>query len=585
MQFVRNNWRYLLTGGLILLLPSIAHAGEAEGIEWGTLTMGLLGGLALFLLGMEMMSDGLTRAAGNRMRAVLGILTHNRFVGLVAGALVTVVIQSSSATTVMLVSFVQAQLMTLTQSLGVILGADIGTTITAQIIAFKVTRYALLMVAGGFAVRMFARRDSLKSIGDALLGFGVLFFGMNLMSDAMHPLRTYEPFIGILAQLENPLVGILVGTLFTALIQSSSAFTGVIIVLAAQGALSLEAGIPLIFGANIGTCITAGLACINTSREAKRVALAHVLFKLLGVALFVFWIPLFADLVRWVSSGAEMPRMIANAHTIFNVTFSLAFLPFLGLFNKLVVRLLPDEPEDGERKYRVRHLDESQLATPATAIALALSEIRRMGQTLQEMLQMAIEPFLNKKVKTDPDFPELTVEQGIELRAEKVIYLVQVTEEYLLRLSREKLSKQQADEVTALLSIVSDTKRVAGLISSSIMPLLNRKQLLVEDFMDEGKAEIKAYQTKMSKQFSRLNELLSGPNIGTAERILQKDSKYEKLEAEFRLRHLARCKDPMTSSLATHEVHMELMDHLKSIGFYAANIARAVLLARTGEQE
>ena len=513
MQFVRNNWRYLLTGGLILLLPSIAHAGEAEGIEWGTLTMGLLGGLALFLLGMEMMSDGLTRAAGNRMRAVLGILTHNRFVGLVAGALVTVVIQSSSATTVMLVSFVQAQLMTLTQSLGVILGADIGTTITAQIIAFKVTRYALLMVAGGFAVRMFARRDSLKSIGDALLGFGVLFFGMNLMSDAMHPLRTYEPFIGILAQLENPLVGILVGTLFTALIQSSSAFTGVIIVLAAQGALSLEAGIPLIFGANIGTCITAGLACINTSREAKRVALAHVLFKLLGVALFVFWIPLFADLVRWVSSGAEMPRMIANAHTIFNVTFSLAFLPFLGLFNKLVVRLLPDEPEDGERKYRVRHLDESQLATPATAIALALSEIRRMGQTLQEMLQMAIEPFLNKKVKTDPDFPELTVEQGIELRAEKVIYLVQVTEEYLLRLSREKLSKQQADEVTALLSIVSDTKRVAGLISSSIMPLLNRKQLLVEDFMDEGKAEIKAYQTKMSKQFSRLNELLSGPNI------------------------------------------------------------------------
>ncbi len=584
MRFLRGNWRYIVTGMLVLLLPSWAQASEAQDIEWGNLTMGLVGGLALFLLGMEMMSEGLKQAAGNRMRAVLGMLTHNRFVGLIAGALVTMVIQSSSATTVMLVSFVQAQLMTLTQSLGVILGADIGTTITAQLIAFKVTKYALLIVAAGFTLRMFSKKESAKSMGEALLGFGVLFFGMNLMSDAMHPLRTYEPFVATLAQLENPLVGILVGTLFTALIQSSSAFTGVIIVLAGQGALTLEAGIPLLLGANIGTCITAGIACLNTSRAAKRVALAHVLFKVMGVLLFVFWIPLFADLVRWVSSGAEMPRMIANAHTIFNVTFSLAFLPFLGLFGKLVMKLLPDLPEDSSRKYRVRHIDESQLGTPATAVALALSEIRRMGQTLQEMLQMAIEPFLNKSVTTDPDFPELTVEQGIQMRAEKVVYLVQVTEDFLLKLSREKLSKEQADEVTALLSIVSDTKRVANLISRNIMPLLGRKRLLTEDFMPEGKAEIKAYQTKMSKQFSRLNELLSGPNIGTAERILQKDSKYEKLEAEFRLRHLARCQEQLKSSLATHEVHMELMDQLKSIGFYAANIARAVLLARTGEK-
>jgi phosphate:Na+ symporter len=585
MQFLRGNWRYIIIVALILLLPAWAQASEANDIQWGNLTMGLLGGLALFLLGMEMMSEGLKRAAGNRVRSILGMLTHNRFVGLVAGALVTMVIQSSSATTVMLVSFVQAQLMTLTQSLGVILGADIGTTITAQLIAFKLTNYALLVVAAGFALRMFSKEDSHKNMGEALLGFGVLFFGMHLMSDAMHPLRTYEPFIGALAQLENPLIGILVGTLFTALIQSSSAFTGIVIVLASQGALTLEAGIPLILGANIGTCVTAGLSCLNTSREAKRVALAHVLFKFIGVLLFVFWIPIFSDLVRWVSVGAEMPRMIANAHTLFNVGFSLAFLPFLGLFNKLVMKLLPDQPENDERTYRVRHLDVSQLTTPATAIALALSEIRRVGQTLQEMLQMAVEPFLNDSVNTDPDFPELTLEQGIEMRGEKVNYLVVETETFVLQLSRQQLSIRQADEATALLSIVNDTKRIADLISRIIMPLLARKRVLEVDFTEEGKEEIKVYHTKMSKQLSRLNELLSGSKIGAAERILQKDSKYEKLEAELRLRHLARCQEQLSGSLVTHEIHMELMDQLRHIGVYAANIARAVLRARTGEEQ
>ncbi len=244
MRYVRENWKTILAGGLILLLPSWAWASEAGGVQWGNLTMGLLGGLALFLLGMEMMSGGLKRAAGNRMRAILGMLTHNRLIGVAAGALVTMIIQSSSATTVMLVSFVQAQLLTLPQSLGVILGADIGTTITAQLIAFKLTNYALLVVAVGFGLRMFSKKDSHKDMGDAVLGFGVLFFGMHLMSEAMHPLRTYEPFVSALAQLEHPIVGILVGTLFTALIQSSSAFTGIVIVLASKGGSLWRLGFP-----------------------------------------------------------------------------------------------------------------------------------------------------------------------------------------------------------------------------------------------------------------------------------------------------------------------------------------------------
>ena len=255
--------------GVLMLQPLFAGLGTATGaISWAALIMTLAGGLALFLYGMEKMSEGMKKSAGNRMRNILSALTNNRIIGMVVGAFVTMVIQSSSATTVMLVSFVQAQLMTFVQCLGVILGADIGTTITAQLIAFKLTDYALLMIAVGFTLTMFSKKDSTKYIGEAILGFGILFFGMKLMSDAMKPLRTYQPFINMLRGLENPILGLLVGTVFTALIQSSSAFTGIIIVLAQQGLLTLEAGIPLVMGANIGTCITAGLASIGTSRSS-----------------------------------------------------------------------------------------------------------------------------------------------------------------------------------------------------------------------------------------------------------------------------------------------------------------------------
>jgi len=276
-----------------ILMLNLLFAGSSSmssgGFSWATLIMTLAGGLAFFLYGMEKMSEGMKKSAGDRMRNILSALTNNRVVGMFVGAFVTMVIQSSSATTVMLVSFVQAQLMTFVQSLGVILGADIGTTVTAQLVAFKLTDYALIMIAVGFALTMFSKKDSTKYMGEAILGFGILFFGMKLMSDAMRPLRTFQPFIDLLKGLENPALGLLVGTLFTALVQSSSAFTGIVIVLAQQGLLTLDAGIPLVMGANIGTCITAGLASIGTSREAKRVAIAHVMFKVGGVLLFIFW--------------------------------------------------------------------------------------------------------------------------------------------------------------------------------------------------------------------------------------------------------------------------------------------------------
>jgi Na/Pi-cotransporter len=317
------------------------------------LIAGLIGGLGLFLLGMTMMSDGMQNAAGDKMRTILSQITHNRIIAVGVGTFVTMVIQSSSATTVMLVSFVHSKLMKFRQSIGVILGAGIGTTITAQLIAFKLTDYSLLLIGIGFILNSFTKSKNLRNIGKTILGFGILFFGMHIMSDSMFPLRSFSPFIDFIVKLENPFLGILVGAIFTALIQSSSAFIGIMIILATQGLLTIEASIPLLFGANIGTAITAILAGIKTDREAKQVALAHTLIKVIGVLIFLFWIPQFVEIVKLVSPKSSLsggnfnslaetvPRQIANAHTVFNIVLTCLILPFINLFGKLVEKLLP----------------------------------------------------------------------------------------------------------------------------------------------------------------------------------------------------------------------------------------------------
>ena len=292
---------------LMLLLPLPAQAdaaSESKEISWFFLVVGLLGGLSLFLYGMERMSDALKNVAGEKMKDILGILSNNRFMGMITGAIVTAVIQSSSVTTVMLVGFVTAGLMSLSQTIGVIMGSNIGTTITAQIVAFKVTKYALLLVAIGFGMLFSSKKEKIQQYGYMIMGLGMIFFGMGVMSDAMKPLRTYQPFLDLMTQMSNPVLGILVAAAFTALVQSSSATTGVIIVLAMQGLISLKAGIALSFGANIGTCVTAFLASIGKPREALRVSIVHVLFNVVGVLIFL---PFIGPFVKFVVSISPSP--------------------------------------------------------------------------------------------------------------------------------------------------------------------------------------------------------------------------------------------------------------------------------------
>ena len=405
------------------------------------LVIGLFGGLSFFILGMSMMSEGMQNSAGNRMRNFLGQLTNNRFVALGIGALVTIVIQSSSATNVMLISFVNSKLMRFKQTIGVILGAAIGTTITAQIIAFKLTDYALLFVVLGYAIQILSKKQQRKEIGKAILGFGVLFFGMYIMSESMSPLRTYEPFIDLILRLQNPALGILIGAILTALIQSSSAFIGILIILSMQGLLTLGAAIPLLIGANVGTAITAVLASIGGSREAKQVALAHTLFKIIGAIIIVFFIPSFIrfmasitpDQVQQGIGNVNMiaqPRQIANAHTIYNVALCLLFLPFTNAFAKLIRVLLPLKPER-EIPFTLRFINDGLLKTPVIAIDSAREELVRMMKKVYHMTEKILIPFIEKQT---------TLISEIEESEKEINYLRDEIKNFLVRISQGDVS-------------------------------------------------------------------------------------------------------------------------------------------------
>jgi phosphate:Na+ symporter len=590
--------------GILLLLLclsnfAIAETSGSQDILWNQIFIGIAGGLAFFLYGMDKMSTGMKNTAGNKMRSILASLTKNRVVALMVGAFVTTIIQSSSATTVMLVSFVQAGLLTFAQSLGVILGADIGTTITAQMIAFKLTDYALLMVAIGFLLRMFGKTEKAKAIGDIILGFGILFFGMKLMSDVMKPLRTYPAFIDLMKDLENPLMGIFIGAAFTAIVQSSSATTGVLIVLAQQGLITLEAGIPVILGANIGTCVTAALAGIGTSREAKRVAIAHVMFKVVGVCLFIFWIPQFADIIRALAGkfGSGTARQMANAHTIFNVSLGLFFLPFINIFSKIIYTVYPDKKMPKSREILTKYIEDSMLDTPPLAIDLARREMSRMALLLGRMIKAIIVPFLSdedhlyKEMKKDDDteflireipkkdeiFPDLTLLEGLQMREGKINFLEKKLSEYLTNIAQANITEEQAKEVFGMISIVKDMESMGDIISRSMIPLISRKKRLRYDFSAEGKEELLIYHSKVSKQISRLKQAFKETNPDLAARIMKKERKYLNLESNYRARHLKRIILRKEDSIDTTEIHMELMDLMKQIVLYSANIAKTYI--------
>ena len=554
-----------------------SSSNDAEGFSFFLIIVGLFGGLGMFLYGMEMMSDGMKMTAGNRMRAILKKLTSNRFIAVFVGAFITMIIQSSSATTVMLVSFVNSGLLNFVQALGVILGSNIGSTVTAQIVAFKVTDYALLLIAIGSIMALFSKKDTAKHIGFVILGFGLLFYGMKVMSDTMKPLRTDPTFNSILTSFENPFLGILAGAIFTALIQSSSATTGIVITLASSGSITLEAGIPLILGANIGTCITALLAGLKATRDAKRVAIGHVLFNVIGVLVFCFWIPTFADLVAQTTDN--VPRQIANAHTIFNIVSTMLFIPFAPFISRTIIRYFPDKEKlRNIEKPAILNLDEKVLSYPTAAINNAQAEISGVVGLTERVVGSLVSPFITDKDQSDVENPELNLITGLHQRLEKIKYLNENISNYLIKISQQDLTSHQSREVFALVSATNYLNSINDTVKVKFENLIGKKESLDEGFSDAGQEEILVYHAKLLKQIKRLNKYFVKYDRAKATKIMKKGKKYKGLEEKYRLEHFKRVSGNVSVSVATHQLHVELMDMLKQINTFIELIASTLLV-------
>ena len=561
--------------------PGVAATGGA-GLDWAQMLIQLAGGLALFLFGMDQMGEALKVVAGDKMRQILGKLTTNRVMGLVTGTVVTAIIQSSSVTTVMLVGFVTANLMSLSQAIGVILGADIGTTITAQIVAFPVKKYALLLVATGFLMTLTGKREDIRQYGVLVMGLGLIFFGMAVMSGAMKPLRSYQPFIDLMQNVSNPLVGILVSTAFTALVQSSSATMGIVIVLASQGLISLEGGIALALGANIGTCATAGLAALGKPREAVRVAVAHVTFKIAGVLLIVWFIPPFADLVRHISPvsedltgmdrlAADTPRQVANAHTLFNVGIGFLFLPLAGVFARFCEWVVPDRPlteaEELDARYEPKYLDDVLLDTPVLALERVQLEIGRLGDRVSDMYEAFLEPTFAHDTTRLEEVAEMDVD--IDMLHAQIV-------EYLARISSGELSRKETDALIRLMQAANQIEHMGDLIETNLVGL---GQKLAEDgvAVSPMTAEIiRDYHRKVGDALRESTDAFRESDAKLARRVRRMKPEMTEM-AQHSVRHaLDRLVADEPNRLQAYTREMELIENLTRIFRHSRRLAGLV---------
>ena len=566
-------------------VPALA-ADDGQGISWWTMGMQLFGGLAVFLFGMEQMAEALKKVAGNRMKSILGTLTTNRIMGMFTGAFVTAIIQSSSVTTVMLVGFVTAGLMSLSQAIGVILGADIGTTVTAQIVAFKVTKYALLLVAVGFVLIFTGKTDQIKQYGALVMGLGMIFFGMGIMSEAMKPLRSYQPFVDMMQQVSHPAIGILVATVFTGLVQSSSATMGVVIAMALQGLITLEAGIALALGANIGTCATAGLASIGKPREAVRVAVAHVTFKIVGVLLIVWFIPYLADLVRSISPqhpeldgferlAAETPRQIANAHTIFNVGIAFAFLPLAAIFARFCEWVVPDRPVEEPTVIQPKYLDKELLSTPPLALDRTRREIGRLGGRVEDMLEAALPAIISGT--NDQLLALREMDTDIDILHGHIV-------KYLGRISAGTLADEETAEVMKLLQVTNHLEQIGDVIEINLVKI-GRQRIDEELVVSEAtQAVIERFHGEVARALKRAIEAVSQESTKAALKV--KDMKQEMADlAEETARHgVNRLIADEPNRMKTFTREMEMIENLSRIYRLCRKIARLQWVEQTAPQ-
>ncbi len=537
---------------------------------------GLFGGLALFLFGMDMMTKALKLVAGDHMKDLLARFTRNRFVGAGMGAIITAIIQSSSVTTVLLVGFISAGIMSMAQSVPVIIGANIGTTITAQILAFKVTKLALFLIAIGFFVSFIPKNKKVRQYGFMIMGLGLVFFGMSTMSDGMKPLRSYEPFIQFMTTLQSPLYAACVGAAFTAVIQSSSATTGILIVMAGQGLLGLETAIALTLGSNVGTCITAVLASLGKPREAIRTAAVHILFNVAGAAIWIGFVPQLAEIARWLSPvhteltgvarlTAESPRQIANIHTFFNLINAFLFIGFTTQIARIVEWLIPDKPITVNESFLPIFLDESLLSTPSIALENASREIARMGSFTRSIV--------------DESMPLAIKGTQEELRLfrdkDKIIdSLHHHIIEHLSLISSEDLTKTQSKQLINLIQIANGLERIGDRISTDLV-VSSIKRIKENVTVSSQTAKVlMGFHSEIVKALDSTLTAFANSDKKLAKNVRAMKGDVSRMNKEITRYEIQRLTADAPNRIATYAREVEIVDIMDNIFRIIRRIAR-----------
>ncbi|MGE5529661.1 MAG: Na/Pi cotransporter family protein [Patescibacteria group bacterium] len=552
------------------------------------LIFGVLGGLTLFIYGMNLMSDGLKKVAGDKMRRILEAVTKNPLMGVLVGTAVTAVVQSSSATTVMVVGFVNAGLMTLTQAIGVIMGANIGTTMTAQLIAFKIGVYAYPIAALGFVLFFLGRRRQLKYAGQVILGFGILFIGLNTMSDVLKPLAQSKLFTGWITSIGSHRIwGVLVGMAMTMIVQSSSATIGVLQSIASQpvtvggtvrALIPLYAAVPILLGDNIGTTITALLASIGANRTAKRAAVSHTLFNIFGTVICLLAFPFFVALVlrlspvprpgAGITEAGVVSRQIANAHTLFNTLNTLIWLPMVGVLAWIVNRLIPGKDEGLEKG--VKYLDQHVVNNPGVALDLSIKELVRMGGIAHAFLADV------EKLTAQQDSQILTKMNAVQETEDVLDHLQAQIIHYLsVIVSRSTLTEKQSDRLANLMHTTGDIERI-GDHCTNIAELAAYK---IEEhivFSEQAHEELRRVFGLSAEMFGLCLRGLEKEDMEAARRVLELEKTVNDLEKELRRNHLERLSTG-TCNPKSAVCYTEIMKNLERIADHCNNIAEAVL--------
>lgn len=569
-----------------LAFAFVAFAAETDAMkagspDWLQLGLGLFGGLALFLAGLQSLSEGMKKAAGQAMTTVLAQLTTNRFMGALTGAFVTGVLNSSTVTTLLVVGFISGGMMTLAQSVGVIMGANIGSTVTAQLLAFDLSAYSLGPVAIGFFMLFTAKRDKVKYYGMMIMGIGLVFYGMGLMSDAMTPLRSYQPFLDILESLERPMAGIIAGALFTAIVQSSAATVGIAIAMASEGLLALPAGITLALGANIGTAVTTAIMGIMSSKstDAVRASVVHVLFNVVGVLVWLPLIWLLVDIAVWISpsspeldilarAGAEVPRQIANANTFFNVINTMLFIGFAGWFARLAERLVPERKPRAGVIIEPEFLNEAALVAAPIALQQVRLELGRVGDIAVGMLQDIIPAFKKRDMQSINDIARRDDE--IDILEEEIL-------RYLGKIRKSTLSEQDSLNFQGLMIATDNFESLADVIETDLVSIARKAADLNLKASEETRTLMMEVYDSVLKSVELTVQAIRDNDQHAAETVLLMKNIIRDNSESLLTRKANRLATDDQDYLKLVQLQMSFVDQMRRIYTLTKRIAKVVL--------